>query len=153
MASRPCRNSARLRQRLSTVYASATRAGSRVFQASSAMRAFCAAVSMVNGGSGGRLMHKLLQTASSVGGPTTHDTSHQRNVDASVEDSVKACAINSSAPRTADRVAGPPRQTRTASGGVPSVAKASLATTPTPVDRVCPTKADLVQDSGSDIQI
>ena len=32
MASRPCRNSARLRQRLSVVYASATRAGSRVFQ-------------------------------------------------------------------------------------------------------------------------
>src|SRR6478672_7938451 len=55
MAARPCRNSERLRQRLSVVYARATRAGSRVFQASSAMRAFCAAVSAVNGGSGGRL--------------------------------------------------------------------------------------------------
>src|SRR5215475_6693002 len=59
MASRPCRNSARLRHRLSTVYASATRAGSRVFQASSAMRAFCAAVSAVKGGSGGRLIGRL----------------------------------------------------------------------------------------------
>src|ERR1700730_3005415 len=56
MASRPCRNSARFRQRLSVVYASATRAGSRVFHASSAWRAFCAAVSAVKGGSGGRLM-------------------------------------------------------------------------------------------------
>jgi hypothetical protein len=37
------------------VYANATRSGSRVFQASSAMRAFCVAVCRVNGGSGGRL--------------------------------------------------------------------------------------------------
>src|SRR5437899_3232690 len=48
MASRPSRNSARLRQRLST-----TRVGSRVFHASSARRAFSAAVSAVKGGSGG----------------------------------------------------------------------------------------------------
>ena len=63
-------------------------------------------------------------------------TTRQRNVEANVGDSVKACAMNSRAPRTADRSAGPPRQTRTASGGVPSVAKASLATTPTPVERM-----------------
>jgi hypothetical protein len=49
-------NSARLRQRLSVVYASATLAGSRVFHASSAIRAFCAAVSAVKGGSGGRFI-------------------------------------------------------------------------------------------------
>src|ERR1700730_17207454 len=49
-------NSERLRQRLSTVYASATRAGSRVFHASSAMRAFCVAASSVKGGSGGLSM-------------------------------------------------------------------------------------------------
>ena len=35
---------------------------SRVFQASSAMRAFCAAVSRVNGGSGGRDIDLLLRT-------------------------------------------------------------------------------------------
>src|SRR5712671_294310 len=56
MASRPSTNSARLRQRLSTVYARATRAGSREFQPSSASRTFSAAVSAVKGGSGGRLM-------------------------------------------------------------------------------------------------
>src|SRR5215467_9327871 len=100
-------NSARLRQRLSVVYASVTLAGSRVFQASSAIRAFCAAVSAVNGGSGGRLMHKLLQTASSVEVATTHDTPRQRNVDASVDDSVMASAMSSRPPRTASRVAGP----------------------------------------------
>jgi hypothetical protein len=47
-------NSTRLRHLLSAVYASDTRAGSRVFQASSASRTFCAAVSGVNGGNGGR---------------------------------------------------------------------------------------------------
>src|SRR6266853_2528913 len=57
MAARPCRNSERLRQRLSVVYASATRAGSRVFHASSARRAFSAAVSAVKGGSGGFMGH------------------------------------------------------------------------------------------------
>src|SRR6476646_728295 len=60
MAARPCRNSERLRQRLSVVYASATRAGSRVFHASSAIRTFCAAVSAVKGGSGGRLILRVL---------------------------------------------------------------------------------------------
>src|SRR5277367_2183659 len=64
MASRPCRNSARLRQRLSAVYASATRAGSRVFQASSARRALSADVSTVKGGSGGGLMGTFLYTIS-----------------------------------------------------------------------------------------
>src|SRR5688572_26774062 len=54
MAGRPAKNSARLRQALSVVYASDTRWGSREFQASSAARAFCAAVSRVNGGNGGR---------------------------------------------------------------------------------------------------
>jgi hypothetical protein len=42
----------------------------------------------------------------------------------------------SSAPWSAGRVIGPPRQTRTASGAGPSTAKASLATTPMPDARV-----------------
>ena len=54
--------------------------------------------------------------------------------------------MNSSALRTAARSGGPPRQTRTASGGDPSVANASLATTP--VERMCPTKAERVQGAG-----
>src|SRR6188768_2053982 len=54
IAGRPEKNSARLRHALSTVYASETRSGSREFQASSAARAFCAAVSRVKGGNGGR---------------------------------------------------------------------------------------------------
>src|SRR5688500_6130627 len=54
IAGRPEKNSARLRQALSAVYASDTRSGSREFQASSAARAFIAAVSRVNGGNGGR---------------------------------------------------------------------------------------------------
>src|SRR5215471_16424791 len=56
MAARPSKNSDRFRQTLSIVYASATRLGSRVFHASSAIRAFCAALSTVKGGSGGRLI-------------------------------------------------------------------------------------------------
>src|SRR6187551_1797493 len=54
IAGRPEKNSARLRHALSTVYASDTRSGSREFQASSAARAFCTAVSGVKGGYGGR---------------------------------------------------------------------------------------------------
>src|SRR6266446_4146036 len=54
MASRPVMNSARLRQMLSTVYASETRSGSRLFQASSASRTFWMAESRSNGGTGGR---------------------------------------------------------------------------------------------------
>src|SRR5688572_10955727 len=54
MAGRPEKNSARLRHALSTVYANETRSGSREFQASSAARAFCVAVSRVKGGNGGR---------------------------------------------------------------------------------------------------
>src|SRR6516164_6998266 len=54
MAGRPWRNSTRFRQRLSSLYASDTARGSRLFQASSAMRTFCAAVSAVKGGRGGR---------------------------------------------------------------------------------------------------
>jgi hypothetical protein len=54
MAGRPEKNSARLRHALSAVYASDTRSGSREFHASSAARAFWAAVSRVNGGYGGR---------------------------------------------------------------------------------------------------
>src|SRR5215468_10445663 len=53
-------NSARLRQRLSIVYAAATLAGSRVFHASSAIRAFRVALSAVKGGSGGRSILRLL---------------------------------------------------------------------------------------------
>src|SRR5882724_10917561 len=51
---RPLRNSDRFLQRESIAYASATFAGARVFQASSARRTFCIALSRVNGGKGGR---------------------------------------------------------------------------------------------------
>src|ERR1700686_4677361 len=54
IAARPCKNSLRFLQRLSVVYARATFAGSRVFQASSALRTFTIAVSRVKGGTGGR---------------------------------------------------------------------------------------------------
>src|SRR6267154_1645010 len=47
-------NSERFLQRESIVYARATLAASRVFQASSARRTFCIALSRVNGGKGGR---------------------------------------------------------------------------------------------------
>src|SRR5476651_150077 len=55
ISARPPKNSDRLRHMLSGVYASATFAGSRPFHATSASRTFCAAVSAVNGGTGGRL--------------------------------------------------------------------------------------------------
>src|SRR5579863_8261215 len=51
---RPLMKSDRFLQRESTVYPKATFAGSRVFQASSARRTFCIALSRVNGGKGGR---------------------------------------------------------------------------------------------------
>ena len=51
---RPLMNSDRFLQRESIAYARATFAGSRVFQASSASRTFCIALSRVNGGNGGR---------------------------------------------------------------------------------------------------
>src|SRR5262249_41611856 len=54
MAGGPWRTSTRFRQRLSSLYASDTARGSRLFQASSAKRTFCAAVSAVKGGRGGR---------------------------------------------------------------------------------------------------
>src|SRR5512132_3268940 len=54
MLGRPWKISLRFRHWLSTVYASETRSGSRVFLASSAARIFWLAVSSVNGGSGGR---------------------------------------------------------------------------------------------------
>jgi hypothetical protein len=54
ISARPVTNSSRLRHTESSVYAPATRSGSRVFQASSAAWTFCRAVSSVNGGSGGR---------------------------------------------------------------------------------------------------
>src|SRR5712692_7210311 len=47
-------DSDRFLHRESIVYARATFAGSRVFQASSARRTFCIALSRVNGGYGGR---------------------------------------------------------------------------------------------------
>ena len=50
MAARPCRNSARLRHSESSVYASDTRCGSRLFQASSAIRTLATALAHVNGG-------------------------------------------------------------------------------------------------------
>ena len=51
---RPLMNSDRFLQPESIAYARATFAGSRVFQASSASRTFCIALSRVNGGNGGR---------------------------------------------------------------------------------------------------
>src|ERR1700686_2007208 len=51
---RPLMNSDRFLQRESIAYARATLAGSPVFQASSASRTFCIALSRVNGGNGGR---------------------------------------------------------------------------------------------------
>src|SRR6476660_7016063 len=51
---RPLMNSDRFLQWESIVYARATFEGSRVFQASSASRTFCIALSRVNGGNGGR---------------------------------------------------------------------------------------------------
>src|SRR5580693_5364275 len=54
ISARPVMNSSRLRHTESTVYAAATRSGSRVFQASSAACTFWRAVSSVNGGNGGR---------------------------------------------------------------------------------------------------
>src|SRR5262245_15880169 len=54
MASRPLKKLSRLRQTESTVYAPATRSGSRVFHASSAAWTFLIAASRSNGGSGGR---------------------------------------------------------------------------------------------------
>src|SRR3954465_5879139 len=53
MASRPEKNSARLRHWLSLVETNAPRSGSREFQPSSARRTFCTALSRVNGGNGG----------------------------------------------------------------------------------------------------
>ena len=70
MSSRPCTNSARLRQRASIEYASDTRAGSRLFQASSASRTFCDALSRVKGGNGGRaawVMISVMCTSFSTG--------------------------------------------------------------------------------------
>src|SRR5262245_44214659 len=78
MAGRPLKNSERLRQALSTVYASDTRSGSREFHASSAARAFCAAVSRVNGGNGGRpcpalTASELLAESQAHGARPVHD--------------------------------------------------------------------------------
>jgi hypothetical protein len=50
---RPLINSDQFLQRELIAYAKATFAGSRVFQASSASRTFCIALSRVNGGTGG----------------------------------------------------------------------------------------------------
>ena len=54
IAGRPVKKASRLRQAESTVYAPATRSGSRVFQASSAACTLVRALSRSNGGSGGR---------------------------------------------------------------------------------------------------
>src|SRR5215212_7472772 len=53
MASRPSRNSSRLRHFESGVYASDTFSGSRLFQASWAILTFCRALSSLKGGTGG----------------------------------------------------------------------------------------------------
>ena len=52
--------------------------------------------------------------------------------------------MNSSARRNAARDVGPPRPTRTASGGAPAAVKASLGTTPSPVERTWLTNAERV---------
>src|SRR4051794_9139262 len=54
MASLPTTCSSRFRHSESSVYAAATRSGSRAFHASSAACTFWRAVSSVNGGTGGR---------------------------------------------------------------------------------------------------
>ena len=93
---------------------------------------------------------KPLQARSST--PVSHRTSRllYRKLDASDGDTSSACAMNSSASRTWARSAGPPRHTRTASGGVSPVTKASLATSPIPVVRMCPANAARVHGAGSD---
>src|SRR5215213_3958290 len=53
ISSRPSKNSSRLRHLESSVYASDTFSGLRVFHASWAIFTFCLAVSSSNGGSGG----------------------------------------------------------------------------------------------------
>ena len=55
MDSRPWRNSSRLRHTESSVEASDTFSGSRVFQASCAALTFCLADASSNGGSGGQI--------------------------------------------------------------------------------------------------
>jgi hypothetical protein len=60
IASRPSKNSSRFRHFESTVYASATRSGSRVFQASSAACTFWRAVSSVKGGTGGLISDSVM---------------------------------------------------------------------------------------------
>src|SRR3954453_21599589 len=70
MAARPSKNSDRFRQRLSSVYASETFSGSRVFQASSAARTLVIASSRLKGGTGGRdVMARLLLSRAGAQGP------------------------------------------------------------------------------------
>lgn len=76
----------------------------------------------------------------------------QSTMDATVGDSVSACATYSRACRIPARGVGPPRHRRTASGGLPFTVKASLATTPMPVMRRWPIKAERVHPSGIGIQ-
>lgn len=83
--------------------------------------------------------------------PRSRVGSPQRKIEARSGVSVRACAMKSNATWSMCRSAVPPRQTRTASGGEPLVTKASLATIPIPVARVCPTKAARVHGSGSGI--
>src|SRR5688572_5653039 len=73
IAGRPEKNSARLRQALSAVYASDTRSGSREFQASSAARAFSAAVSRVNGGNGRRPCGVFIERNAEILGEREHE--------------------------------------------------------------------------------
>src|ERR1700733_3430242 len=57
----------------------------------------------------------------------------------------RRCDRNASPRSTWLRAIGPPSPTRTASGGAPFAAKASLGTTPRPLDRAWVTKTDRVQ--------
>ncbi len=62
-------------------------------------------------------------------------------------------AIYSKASLTLARLAGPPRQILTASGALPLATKASLATTPMPIERRCSTKAERVHSAGKGTQM
>ena len=73
-------NSERLRQRLSSLYASATFSRLRPFQPSSAARTFFNAVSSVSGGRGGRVSAALLMAIAVMFADGSDDVVQQRNI-------------------------------------------------------------------------
>src|ERR1700761_1438968 len=76
-----------------------------------------------------------------------------RNADANAGASSSAWVIYSRPAANRERVIGPPRQTRAASGGGPAAVKASLATTPIDVKRMCSTNAARFHKGGNSIQM